>query len=449
MVSWLLFRRKGGEQMKKKLGGTIALFLTVLITTGFLAGGCSVGGGGGSGDDTSNTTTTGTPPDINVSANQLLFGGIVQNNFTDRTLTIQNKGSLSLNIGQIAWTNPHAPLSPFSIRNDNCSGKTLASLRTCTLQIRFFPPDQDHYEDSFDILSNDPDEKSVTVNVSGDGRGLNVSINQVDTGSCPMVRLYVSVSQSDGNPQTGLSSNHFTVFERSVDRPITTFSGNATSPKSIALILDFSASMFYAIPDMKAAALDFIGDLSFDQANPSMSDEAEIIRFAKNVEASPGFTNIQADLNTAIMAPFTGDDDGTAMYDAVWQAVEDTAARDVSRRRAVVVIADGKDNRSFTDLSELIEQALEKGVPVFTIGLGEVNAENMQQLADETGGQYYLAPDETELQNIYFQISDIISSQYILEYNSLSSMSDTIDLKVEVDYNTLQGEDSRETIGCP
>jgi len=64
----------------------------------------------------------------------------------------------------------------------------------------------------------------------------------------------------------------------------------------------------------------------------------------------------------------------------------------------VVVIADGRDNNSLNiDLNGLIDQALESGVPVFTIGLGDVNAENMQQLADETGGQYYYAPDEEVL----------------------------------------------------
>ena len=136
--------------------------------------------------------------------------------------------------------------------------------------------------------------------------------------------------------------------------------------------------------------------------------------------------------------------DGTAMYDAVSQAVEDTADQGIDRRRAVVVIADGRDNSSYTDLNQLIDQALEEGVPVFTIGLGDVNAENMQQLADETGGQYYYAPDETKLQEIYDQISDIISSQYTLAYDSSSTCGDIISLDVVVEDGVLQGEDSRD-----
>jgi Ca-activated chloride channel family protein len=85
-------------------------------------------------------------------------------------------------------------------------------------------------------------------------------------------------------------------------------------------------------------------------------------------------------------------------------------------------------------------------VPVFPVGLGDVNTENMQQLTDETGGQYYFAPDETELQTIYDQISAIISSQYVLAYDALSACGDTISLDVIVDDGLLQGDDSREVI---
>jgi VWFA-related protein len=415
MASWPLFgRQKEGEEMKPKFGGSIALFLTVLIASGFLTGGCGVGGGGGGGGQTFNTTPVSIPPDINVSANQFLFGAIVTNNFTDRTLTIQNRGTQSLNIGRIALADPLDP--PFSIEIDDCSLQTLASMGTFTVRVRFAPTTQgDDFNDTFDIPSNDPDENSVTVTVSGDGKGLNVSINQVVT-NCPnpnpTVTLYITVSDEDGAP-LALTQDKFSLSENG--NPIAPgdiiFDDTVTSPQSIALVLDISASMEDAIDEMQAAAVSFINNLT---APP---DEAEIIRFAKSIETGTltGFTSDDAVLVAAIQAPIPNDADfrdGTAMYDAVEQAVADTAARGPARRRAVVVIADGRDNSSFADLNELIDQALEEGVPVFTIGLGDVNAENMQQLADETGGQYYYAPDETKLQEIYDQISAIISSQY-------------------------------------
>lgn len=445
--------------MKTCLGGSVTLFLTLLITAAFLLGGCGVSGGGGGGGGTGGGgTPTGTPPDIDVSANQLLFGGIVQNNFTDRTITIQNRGMLDLNIDRIAQADSLAP--PFSLENDNCSQKTLASLRTCTLLVRFEPTAQGAFSDTFDIPSNDPDENPVTVTVSGDGKGLNVSINQVST-SCPSktVTLYITVSDSTGNP-LAFTQDKFSLFENGTEinqgdpAKNFVFSDTATSPQSIALVLDISASMelMAAIPPMQAAAENFIGRLDFGSADP---DRAEIIRFAKSIEpgTATGFTTISGVLTAAIYAPIPVDldfRDGTAMYDAVEQAVADTAAQGPGRRRAVVVIADGRDNSSLNiDLNGLIDQALESGVPVFTIGLGDVNAENMQQLADETGGQYYYAPDESDLDAIYDQIAEIISSQYTLGYDSLSTCGDIISLDVVVDDGSvlhLKGEDSRDII---
>jgi Ca-activated chloride channel family protein len=440
--------------MKTILGGSTALILAVLISTGFLMGGCGGGGGSGSGSDTSNTPTKPIPPDINVSANQLLFGGIVKNNFTDRTITIQNKGSLNLNIGPIALADPLGP--PFSIENDNCSLKTLAFQRTCTLQVRFSPVNQGAFNDTFDIPSNDPDESSLTVTVRGDGKGLNVSINQVST-SCPTVTLYFTVSDSAGAPLVpALTQDEFYLYENGTEinqgDPANhfVFSDTATSPQSIALVLDISASMdlMAAIPPMHAAAENFIGRLDFVSADP---DKAEIIRFAKSIDpgTATGFTTNSGVLTAAIYAPIPNDPDfrdGTAMYDAVEQAVADTAAQGTGRRRVVVVIADGRDNSSDIELTALIDQALDSGVPVFTIGLGDVNAENMQQLADETGGQYYYAPTEGDLDDIYDHISEIISSQYTLTYSSQSPCGNIISLDVVVEDGVLQGEDSRDIL---
>ncbi|MBW2442391.1 MAG: choice-of-anchor D domain-containing protein, partial [Deltaproteobacteria bacterium] len=204
--------------MKTHRGGYGVRFWTFLIITAFLLGGCGVGGsssggGGGSG----NPPPVSIPPDIDVSAGQLLFGSIVQNNFTDRTLTVQNKGSQDLNIGQVAGADPLD--SPFSIVTDECSQQTLASMRTCTLLVRFEPTAQGAFSDTFDIPSNDPDENSVTVIVDGDGKGLNVSINQVGT-NCPnvppAVTLYITVADDTGDPLSLLTKANFSLFENGI-----------------------------------------------------------------------------------------------------------------------------------------------------------------------------------------------------------------------------------------
>ena len=58
---------------------------------------------------------------------------------------------------------------PFSITDDACSNQTLAAAETCDITIEFAPPEIDVFDSSFDIPSNDPDEASITVDVSGSG----------------------------------------------------------------------------------------------------------------------------------------------------------------------------------------------------------------------------------------------------------------------------------------
>jgi len=337
--------------------------------------------------------------------------------------------------------------APFSILNDTCSGKTLAPSGICTFQVRFSPTSQGAYNDIFDIPSNDRDENSMKVSVNGQGRALNVSINQVDTDDCPKVTLYITVTDKNDDPQKDLTQNDFSLFENDVLQIITGFSNTVTSPLSVALTLDYSSSTIAATPDIEAGARDFI-----DLLDTNNNDEAAIIKFAEEIFLIQAFTTNKDHLKAAIDAPFPGARNGTRLYDAVWQAIDDTAAAQNSRR-AVVVLSDGRDTRSGKSLTEVIDHALEKGVPVFTIGLGDVNVGVMQHMADETGGQYIFAPTADDLQDIYLQIAEILANQYVIEYNSSSSGGGTIVLDVDVDYTNsqgedMQGEDSKEVPGC-
>ncbi len=93
----------------------------------------------------------------------ILFGDITVGNQEDQTLTISNDGSDDLAIGAIAL------VGPFSIVDDLCSNHTLAPGETCTLTVRFEPDDPGPFNGTFDIPSNDPDEETVTISVSGTG----------------------------------------------------------------------------------------------------------------------------------------------------------------------------------------------------------------------------------------------------------------------------------------
>jgi Ca-activated chloride channel family protein len=406
---------------------------------------CGGGGGGGSDSSSGSDSSGSDSSDITSKDHQVAFSNTVLDHFQDQTYALKNNGTASASIGQVAQANPLN--APFSILNDQCSGKTLAPSAACTLQVRFLPTAQGTFSDSFDIPSGTGETIIMTVNVSGDGRALNVSINQIDTSDCPTtVRLFVTVSDRYDDPVTALTKDEFLVLEDNVSQGIDSFANNWTTPVSVMLVLDYSGSMLPFISDVEAAAKSLIDQLDLN----SNTDEAAVSKFAASVDLKQAYTDDKNSLLLAIDNPYMGAKDQTVLYDALWQAVDITADIKRNLRRAVVVLTDGRDEGSYHNLTEVIDSAQKEGIPVFTIGLGNVFLDDLQIIADETGGQYFLAPTSGDLQAIYQQIADILTQQYVIEYTSRSSGGAIITLDVEIDdaKDGSQGEDSRDVPGC-
>jgi VWFA-related protein len=412
--------------------------LLALALAAFAFIGCSGGGGTSGGGNSGGGSST--APEITLSTTQLDFSGVVIDNFSDRSITVQNTGTAALTIGQIAQLS-----APFAIVEDNCSGASLSPSGTCSIKIQFSPTNQNSYTGSFNIASNDSDENPVAVTLSGLGRGLNVSINRIDKDTCPTqkLKLLISVADKTGSAVLGLQGNNFVLFEDGqLITPFVLTIPPLQLPVSVGLVLDYSSSMIPFTTDLEAAAISFLDQLDFP------NDEAEIIKFARNIYVTQAFTTNKPLLVSAVNSVFPDVRSGTSFYDAVWQSIDNTAAR-TNSRLAVIAVSDGDDQQSTNTLDELIAHAVEKGVPVFTIGIGTVNAEQMQRLARETGGQYFLAPASSDLQAVYLQISQILSNQYLIEYTTPSSGGNTVSLDVEVEDNIgLQGEGSKDAAGC-
>ncbi len=134
-------------------------------------------------------------PDIAV-ADSVAFGDVLVQASSDQTVTVNNLGTEDLILGSIASTNPLD--APFSIQNDNCSGLTLSSGASCTLNLRFSPTATGAALDSLDIPSNDPDENLVTVSVSGTG----VVATVPDITVSPLVQSFGSVTVGTPSVET-------------------------------------------------------------------------------------------------------------------------------------------------------------------------------------------------------------------------------------------------------
>jgi len=123
---------------------------------------------------TFNVSGTGVPvpvADITVTdsvapANDLTvpFGNVVLLDAESQTITVTNDGSTDLAISGVT-----APAAPFEISSNLCDAQTLAPTESCTITVEFTPDVAQVYNSSVGISSDDPDEATVTVALSGTG----------------------------------------------------------------------------------------------------------------------------------------------------------------------------------------------------------------------------------------------------------------------------------------
>ena len=123
-------------------------------------------------------TLTGTgvveEPDITVTPTSVDFGSVTVGDSDSRTVTVKNDGTADLVITSVS-----TPADPFSVTDDGCSGQTLAPAASCAVTVDFAPTSAGAFSDSIVISSDDPDESTVTVSLSGEGA--EVSANQPPT----------------------------------------------------------------------------------------------------------------------------------------------------------------------------------------------------------------------------------------------------------------------------
>jgi VWFA-related protein len=427
----------------------MSLIIGIIIVTLINCGGG--GGGGGTGGGTAGGGSTATP-DINSSTTQVAFGNLVKGSLAERTVSVENVGTRTLNIGQIVLGQPGGPFS-IPAADDRCSNNALAlGGDKCTFRVRFAPTIQNSFSDTLTIPSDDPDENPVRIGLSGTGLDYNVSINQIipDCNN-KEVDLIVSVTDDQNAPVLGLLMSNFSLLENGKSVIATNFFSSITSPISVALALDYSGSSGMFRDQADAGAKEFIKILNF--SNDS-KDEAAIFKWSEKGEKTQDFTSDINALNNAIdnQHNFAGGT-GTALFDALIEIVNAVAARP-KERRAVIVMTDGVDEGasgqplSVNTIAQCIENAKQKGVPIFAIGLGTVSADVLQQIAKGTNGQYFYAPDVNQIQSIHKQIADILTNQYKITYPTGSSGGAVISVDVKVSNGGSRGEDSKDANGC-
>ena len=281
------------------------------------------------------------------------------------------------------------------------------------------------------------------------------------------INVFVSVTDEDG-AVTGLEKDDFEVWVGGgLPKNPNEFFSRAEDPDqrlSVVFVMDFTQTIALvdALEAVQNATRDYIDSLA-------PGDYAAIVKFnvfrdgdsvnRKPPEVRKAFTEIIGG-ESAMSAwdaviydeSFLGT--GTNAFDGLRLALRKFDTTDAllpDGPKAVIHVSDGEDNQSEVDRDFVVALAQGLGIRIFTIAVGDFEEEwqeNMEVLADRTGGQEFDARTNFEetVRDAYGALAALLESEYILTLDTGVNNCDEQELTVEVN-----GEEATTTFshtGC-
>lgn len=241
-----------------------------------------------------------------------------------------------------------------------------------------------------------------------------------------LVALNVVVTDGGTKFVTGLEPGNFAVYEDGVQQDVTFFAATSV-PLDLAILLDTSSSMSDKLQEVRQAATGFVSTLRD-------GDRAMIVDIKDVTKVLQPLSGDIATAKTAIAG--TVAKGGTALFNGVYLTLKELTKQrrlnDDVRRQAIVVLSDGEDTASLVTFDDVMTQAKEAGIAIYTITLRSPylvrmatasgrryfsEAEyGMKSLALETGARAFFPTAISELSGVYGSIAQELASQYALGY---------------------------------
>jgi VWFA-related protein len=175
-----------------------------------------------------------------------------------------------------------------------------------------------------------------------------------------LINVTATVTDANGRFVSGLQKDDFRVYQDNELQTVTHFS-NERVPVSLGILLDTSGSM---AGEKMVAAREALN--SFLQLLNDPEDEVFLYRFSQYPELVEGWTRDKRRVSNELgRIQVHG---GTALYDAVAEAIP-LAQSGHNRKKALVIISDGNDTGSHTDISSLKRLIRETEVLIYAVGI--------------------------------------------------------------------------------
>jgi Ca-activated chloride channel family protein len=241
-----------------------------------------------------------------------------------------------------------------------------------------------------------------------------------------LVPITVTVTDGRGRYVTDLRADDFSLSDNGVARRAELFE-RERAPVAMSIVLDSSTSMADRLPAVKDAVTGLLHSLD-------PADSAAIIDCDSTVRLLGSFSDDRSALRASLDMVTAGGT--TALYDAVLRATSEldavtTAGAGDARRGVIVVFSDGGDTSSTAGVDRVLARVQQIGAVVYTIALHRSDEPRLRgmaallekhstsvlrQLAETTGGRMFAATSPAELTDVYRQIGQELTSQYILGF---------------------------------
>ena len=279
-----------------------------------------------------------------------------------------------------------------------------------------------------------------------------------------IVGVSAVVLDNRNEPVKGLTRDDFTLKQDGKDQDIRYFSQDSDLPLTLALMVDTSGSQKAFIEDETEASEKF-----FRVMLTRPADRAVLVQFDYEVLQLQAMTSQVQTLENSLRflslphptgRPAPPGGGGTLLYDGIVVASQKVLTNERGRR-AMVILTDGVDNGSRTDLQQAVAAAQRADIVVYSVlysmaesgfsgggyspgphSSGRVSGRDvLNALSNATGGRVFTVSPKTPLDLIYAQIADDMRLQYQIGYTPPESQPGSyhkIELKTKAKHVTVQ-----------
>ena len=220
---------------------------------------------------------------------------------------------------------------------------------------------------------------------------------------------------------------------------IRVFEKESAIPLSIALAIDTSPS---TLRDFK---LEVSSARRFVHSILRTEDRLSVFEVTETINQLTGFTSDMKRIERGIDSLRTGP--GTSIYDAIYLCSD--ALLDREGRKVLVLITDGGDTTSKADYNNALRRAQQAEAIVYSIIVVPVEADAgrnlggehaLIQISNDTGGKYYYAEGEQQLDAAFRKISDELRTQYLIAFYPNRKISDSPFRRIQLELNKKDPE---------